>query len=501
MGLFSRFRPKNPDQAPKASPEQAPKQAPPAAQPAAAAPAPAAPAPVAPAHKPRRSTMRPEAPAFKIAGEELAKSRGTDGPRPSHPSQMSLEQLAARALQAQQNGEVEGDSQPQKGAPPPYAPPPRDGIKGQAPRPVRRSAPPRTASASRPRIDPPTPPAPRRPLPSAPTSERLDKPAAPQRAPLPATQVKSGAVDPPRTVIRSAKAAAPTPPTRPRETFATLAPRYLEPVRSLVIGLQWSEPVAEWLSAARSAASSLRTALVDAGVGESARELEELAVALRNAEVDADGVARDSALQAILVAYAKLAADVPALAVEETQQRREAVIVEALLSQVSGMNTNTIDKLRASGRARLAVLGRSPAEDLANASGIGSGLASQIVERLKRYRADLRHMPLGALGPAGRERLTALLRRLRETHDQYQEATNSFSDAGTARKKQLREDRNDALHDIRIMLARGGELERLAEIEKLPFDGKIERLESYLSEIVTTDATTKAPRQSGDKVR
>src|SRR5262245_29361512 len=139
MGLFSRFLPKNSDQTAKASPDQAPKPAPPAAQPPAAAPAPAA-----PAHKPRRSTMRPEAPAFKVQGEEIAKSRGAEGPRPSHPSQMSLDQLAARALQAQQNGsELEGDSRPkEKVAPPPYAAPPRDG-KGQAPRPVRRSARPR----------------------------------------------------------------------------------------------------------------------------------------------------------------------------------------------------------------------------------------------------------------------------------------------------------------------------------------------------------------------
>jgi hypothetical protein len=315
---------------------------------------------------------------------------------------------------------------------------------------------------------------------------RLDKPAAPQRAPLPTPQAKSRAVDPP-------------PAASPRETFATLAPRYLEPVRSLVIGLQWSEPVAESLVAARSAVSSLRAALAEAGVGETPKEWEELAAALRNVEVDAGAAVRDST--PILVAFAKVAVAIPALAVEETQQQREAIIVDALLMQVSGMNTNTIDKLRASGRARLAVLGQSRAEDLANASGIGSALASQIVERLKRYREDLRHMPLGAPGPAGRERLTTLLSRLRESHDQYQEATNSFSDGGGARKKQLRDARNDALHDIRILLARSGELERLAELERLPFEGKIERVQDYLAKIATSNETPRAPLQSGNEVR
>jgi hypothetical protein len=222
---------------------------------------------------------------------------------------------------------------------------------------------------------------------------------------------------------------------------------------------------------------------------------------LRDAEVDADGIMCDSTLQGILVAYAKLAADTPALAVEETQHRRETVIVESLLLQVPGMNTNTIDKLRASGRARLAVLGRALAEDLVNASDVGSGIASQIVERLTRYRLDLRQMPLGAPGLPGWERLTALLVRLRQAHDRYQEAAASYSDDGALRKKQLREERNDALLDIRITLARSGELDRLAELERLPFDRKIERLEDYLAEIVTRDGSLGAPRQSGDKVR
>jgi hypothetical protein len=283
--------------------------------------------------------------------------------------------------------------------------------------------------------------------------------------------------------------------------MAKLAPRLLEPVRSLVIGMQWTEPVTDLLGSARAAVRSLRAAIEEAGCKEKSVALDELDAALRDADVDAAGIMRDSAQARTLVAFAKLAADSPALDVEEASRQREAVVVESLLSQVPGMNAGTIDKLRACGKARLVVLGEGRAEELVNAADINSELASQIAERMKRYRLDLGRMPLGPLGPLGRDRLTELLVRLRQVHDRYQEATSSFSNDSAAKKKQLREERNDALLDIKIALARAGELDRLAELERLPFDRKIERLEEHLAEIVSKEGPTGAPLPSGDKVR
>src|SRR5262249_60869037 len=116
-------------------------------------------------------------------------------------------------------------------------------------------------------------------------------------------------------------------------------------------------------------------------------------------------------------------------------------------------------------------------------------------------RLEVARMPLGHTGPSGWDRLTELLVRLRQVHDRYQEAQSSFSTDGAATKKQLREDRNDALFDIKIALARAGELDRLAELERLPFDRKIERLDDYLAEIVSKEGPKGAPLLSGDKVR
>jgi hypothetical protein len=292
---------------------------------------------------------------------------------------------------------------------------------------------------------------------------------------------------------RSPRPKAPPVPSL-RETLAKLAPRWLEPVRCLVIGMQWTEPVSDLVESSRSAVRSLRAALAEAGCKETSVALDELEAALRDAGVDGDGRMGDAAQTRVLVAFAKMVTDAPALEVEETSRRRETVIVEALLSQIPGMNANTIDKLRACGKARLVVLDH--AEDLVNGAGIGSELASRIVERMKRYRLDLRRMPLGDAGPLGWEHLGELLVRLRQAHDRYQEATSSYSDDGTARKRQLRDERNDALLDIKIALARAGELDRLADIERLPFDRKIERLEDYMAEIVSKEKKLGAPRQA-----
>jgi hypothetical protein len=276
--------------------------------------------------------------------------------------------------------------------------------------------------------------------------------------------------------------------------MAKLAPPLLEPVRNLVMGMQWTEPVAHLVDSSRSAVRSLRAALAEAGCKETSVALDELEAALRDADVDGDGRMGGAAQTRTLVAFAKLAADAPTLEVEETSRHRETVIVEALLSQVSGMNANTIDKLRACGKARLVVLGR--AEDLVNGADIGPELASRIVERMERYRRDLRRMPLGDAGPLGWERLGELLVRLRQAHDRYQEATSSHSDEGATRKRQLREARNEALLDIKITLARAGELDRLADLERLPFDRKIEHLEDYMAEIVSKENKPGAPRRA-----
>src|SRR5262249_17380028 len=87
--------------------------------------------------------------------------------------------------------------------------------------------------------------------------------------------------------------------------------------------------------------------------------------------------------------------------------------------------------------------------------------------------ADVRH-------DAERKRLSELLASLRELHQKYEINAADWSDEAQARKKELRQARNEVLLQIKVLLARLGEIGRLNELERLPFERKIDELEKFL---------------------
>jgi hypothetical protein len=67
-------------------------------------------------------------------------------------------------------------------------------------------------------------------------------------------------------------------------------------------------------------------------------------------------------------------------------------------------------------------------------------------------------------------------------HVQFESVASAWSDDEHARKKHLRQARAVALLQVKVLLARLGEVDRLAQLERLPFERKIEQLEGYLQE-------------------
>src|SRR6185369_15406684 len=136
----------------------------------------------------------------------------------------------------------------------------------------------------------------------------VDLPLKATAATLAAPIVTAPQAPPPRQRLASASSLSfersPRPKTPPapslRETLAKVAPRLLEPVRSLVIGMQWTEPVADLVESSRSAVPSLRAALAEAGCKEKSVALDELEAALRDAGVDGDGRMGDAAQTKVL---------------------------------------------------------------------------------------------------------------------------------------------------------------------------------------------------------
>lgn len=97
--------------------------------------------------------------------------------------------------------------------------------------------------------------------------------------------------------------------------------------------------------------------------------------------------------------------------------------------------------------------------------------------------------------PLGIAQLTA---RLRSVHEEYESASQSWSPEAEEKKRELRKARAETLVEIGVALECLGEVERLQEIERLPFEQKLARLEAFLAEPPAArpelEATREAPR-------
>jgi hypothetical protein len=82
----------------------------------------------------------------------------------------------------------------------------------------------------------------------------------------------------------------------------------------------------------------------------------------------------------------------------------------------------------------------------------------------------------------GREEIARLTARLRSEHAEYESASQSWSSEAGEKKKELRKARADTLVEIGAALTWLGEVERGREIERLPFEQKLELLEAFLEE-------------------
>jgi hypothetical protein len=170
-----------------------------------------------------------------------------------------------------------------------------------------------------------------------------------------------------------------------------------------------------------------------------------------------------------------------AFGLEGERGRRETIIVHALLQQVPEVRKVTIDKIYAAGLTNLDHLFVARPDELSATTGIGENLASRIVEKFQRYRREIASLA-DTTRAAERQRLAELATELRGLHRDFERAAEGWSDDERVAKKKFRQSRAEALLQVKVLLARLGEVDRLGTIERLPFERKIEQLEAYLRE-------------------
>lgn len=269
-------------------------------------------------------------------------------------------------------------------------------------------------------------------------------------------------------------------PSAVHELFDQLAANHLRDVRDFVIALRWKEPVPGWIAICQPAVTSLLGAARQMEKTDLCSRLEAFEKTLKDAAQD-DGTLSDSARASVIEAYGRVAQGLPeAFSVDAEATRREAVIVHSLLQQVRDVTPMTIEKLFAAGVTKVEVFFSAKPEEIAQTTGIRGATAAAIVQKFRSYRKTIEEQASDGMQAAERRRLAALTERLKTLEQEYEQACEGWSDDAVAKKRQLRQERADLLLDLKIVLARLGELESISRVERAPFREKISYLEAYL---------------------
>jgi hypothetical protein len=268
-----------------------------------------------------------------------------------------------------------------------------------------------------------------------------------------------------------------------RELFSELAANHMRHVRDFMIDVKWGEVTRDWIHICVPPVRTLRRAAERLDLHELAAALERLGAVLDAANASGGQMLDVGEKQRLLDAYGELVVLLPqAFALDGDKTQREAVIVQALLLQVPDVRKVTIDKLHAAGLTSLTVLFDANADDIAHVAGIPPTLASRIVERVQAYRTELQAASPQDARAAEREKLASLKALLEQHHRGYEQAADGWGPDTKAKKREHFRAREETWLEIRVLLGRFGEIDRLRGIEKVPFAQRITQLVDYLEE-------------------
>jgi hypothetical protein len=268
-----------------------------------------------------------------------------------------------------------------------------------------------------------------------------------------------------------------------RLLFAQLAANHVRPVRDFMLDLRSGDASVAWLPICEPALRTLRRAAAQLALIEVCGALDRFGAALARVQMTGAQSISGDERQAILAHYDDLGRAMPqAFALERDRNERESVILQSLLLQIEGVKKITFDRLVAAGLWALEPMFLATADDIVSTTGIDAELAQHIVDRFRAYRVQVRAAVPDATRARERQRIADLTSRLRREHGDYESASRSWSHEARSAKKELRSARARTMLDIRVELARMGEVEWLAHIERLPFERRIEQLDLFLDE-------------------
>jgi hypothetical protein len=272
--------------------------------------------------------------------------------------------------------------------------------------------------------------------------------------------------------------------------FAEIAATYAKPIRDFMIEVQKGTATKEWMEICVPALKSIGQAARSMHLEIPAARMDELEAALKDAvksgERQISGTLRDN----ILARYQRVTEAMPqAFAIRaEAPAGKDGIIITSLLKQIPEVSRLTLDKIFTAGLTSMDTFLKATPKELSQATGIAMGVAELICQKIKQYKADLAASPAAqqkpdkksGVGPqdAYLQRLLHLNSTMRRAHEAFERA-NEGNDEGT--KRRLRGERKNCAFQISIVLAELGEVALVKELEKLPFERRIQIVDEYIA--------------------
>jgi hypothetical protein len=265
-----------------------------------------------------------------------------------------------------------------------------------------------------------------------------------------------------------------------RKLFEEVAVAHVAQVRDVMLELRFGEANPHWIEMTKPALLSLRRMAKEMELVDLTASLDDFCAAVDTAvaarAIDEAGKAE------LLRRYQRLIDLIPqAFELDAERDRREPIIVEALLGQIDGVERPTIDKLFAVGLGRLEALLDANAIDVAAVANLSRELASKIVEHFKAYRSSSNATVAAPDPHAERRKLADLLIVLSLHNDDFNKASASWTDEAKQKKRSLRKQREQSYQQIRVALARLGERDQITHLERLTFNERIATIDRWLS--------------------
>jgi hypothetical protein len=266
-----------------------------------------------------------------------------------------------------------------------------------------------------------------------------------------------------------------------RRVFNDVAAIHVSQVRDVMLELRYGDAQPGWIESTQPALRSLRAMAEQMDLHDLCGALDEFCIAV-DAAVTGRARIEDDGKAELLRRYQQLIELIPqAFELDAERDRREPIIVEALLYQVGGVEKRTVEKLFAVGLHRIDALMNATADEVAVVAGIRPELAGAIVDQFRSYRTAA-SSALAAPDPlAERRQLGDLLIMMSVQNDEFNHASSLWTDEARGRKQEARKHREQVFQRIKVALARLGERDLLARLDKLPFNDRITALDRYLS--------------------